>query len=147
MALYRKSLQLLMQTIKAFLQWNNFPQWKMGSILFLNFYFILEHTWLIMLYWFWVYNKVIQLYTACIYSFSNYFPIQCITEYSADFFMIYSSFCLFIYFKYSVYVSIPNSQFISLPPFPTGKYVWSLSLWVFSVNKFIFYVFWKIFHI
>ena len=51
-----------------------------SRVFFLNgFYFLLECSWLTILYWFQMYSEV---YTwACIYSFSNHFPMEVIIEY------------------------------------------------------------------
>ena len=74
----------------------------------------INSSWFTILYWFQVYSKVIQLYIC--QSFSNSFPIYFITEYWADFSVLYCRSLLVIYFRNShVYMSIPNSAFI----FPT----------------------------
>ena len=51
--------------------------------------------------------------SASVYSFSNPFPIHVLTEYWAEFPVLYSRFLLVIYIKYSsMHISILNSQFI-----------------------------------
>ena len=71
-------------------------------------------------------------------SFSSSFPIQVITEYSAEFPVLYSRSLLVIYFKYnSVYISVLTSQPILFPPsFPLVTVcLFSKSMWRF--------LFWK----
>ena len=70
----------------------------------------------------------------CIYYFSNYFPIQFITEYWTEFPLLYDKPLLVAYFIYSrVYTSIPNCQSI-LPHYPSplvtiNLFSKSVSLW------------------
>ena len=85
----------------------------------------------------------------CIYSFSNYFPIQVVTEFWAEFPVLYckSLFCFTLY----VVVCLCQSQTpsLSLPPllFPLGKYK-ILWLWICFcfVNKYICVIFFFRFH-
>ena len=103
---------------------------------FEKFYFVLEHSWLAILSSFQVTAKWFSYTYTCTYSFSNYFSIKVITEYSAKFPVLYSRSLLANYFENSsVYMSVWNSQSIpSLHYFPLV----TVSLFFKSVRLFLF---------
>ena len=104
---------------------------------------------LTMLCWFHMYSKVVQFYIYIYLFFFNSFPIEVITEYWAEFPVLYNRSFLAVCFKYgSVYMSFPTPNLSLLPPVHLHNQVCSLYRWVcFSfANKFICIIFF-IFHI
>ena len=79
-----------------------------------------------------------HIYT-CVYSSSNSFPIWVVTQYWAEFPVLYYRSLLVIYFKYSsVYMLIPNSQ--AIPPCNSSPLV-TVNSFFKSVHLFLYKLF------
>ena len=63
-------------------------------------------------------ESVIHIHISILFSFLDSIPMEVITEYQAEFPVLYSRSLLVIYFIYSsVYMSLPVPQSITSPPF------------------------------